>query len=114
MIRAVRGDPGPESGHSELFQEMALCRQDRGRRGVQDQHTLARGEVQAKPGVLDFFQLPQAVLAEIPDDKFIALLRLVRAELPVEARPGEPQWKFEGKGPVVEPEVEVEARELYP
>ncbi len=57
------GPPGlilfRKTGVSELFQETALCRQDRGRRGVNDQHPLGRGVVQRRPADLDLVQFPE-------------------------------------------------------
>ena len=65
--------------------------------------------MQARPRALNLLQLAETLRAEVVHGAYIARLRRVRAELPVEQRPCEPQRALESERPVCEPEVEVEA-----
>ena len=74
-----------------LFHELKLLRRsDGGSRGMQDQHARSRGVVQARPGQLDFLQLPQDAAAEEFDGLLVAGLGRVRSKLAVHLPPGEP------------------------
>ena len=63
--------------------------------------------MQVRPGVLDFFQLAQAITAERLLSDF-ARLRRVRAELSVEFQPREAQRARDRERAIGEPEIQVE------
>ncbi len=74
-----------------LFHELKLLRRsDGGSRGMQDQDARSRGVVQARPGDLDFLQLPQDAAAEEFDGLLVAGFSRVRSELAVQEPPSEP------------------------
>ena len=73
---------------ARLFHEPQLRRRDTRRRRREQQHALHRPVVQVRPGVLDFMQLAQTVFSKIVHDQLVASPGRVRAELPVELRPG--------------------------
>ena len=77
---------------------------------MQDQDARSRGVVQPRPGQLDLLQLPENILAEVPNDEFVAGFRRVRSKLPVEVSPSEAERSAEGEGAVGQPQVEVEAQ----
>ena len=73
---------------ARLFHEPQLRRRDTRRRRREQQRALHRPVVQVRPGVLDFMQLAQTVFSKIVHDQLVASPGRVRAELPVELRPG--------------------------
>ena len=60
-------------------------------RWIEDQNAPRRSIVQVRPGQLDLLQLPQNILAEVADGKFIAGVGRVHSELSVELPPGASQ-----------------------
>ena len=77
---------------------------------MQDQDARSRRVVQLRPGQLDLLQLAQHLDAEVLNGFLVVGVVRVCPELAVHLPPGETQRSAKRKGPVHQPEVQVEAQ----
>ena len=80
----------------------ALCKGTtpaEGDSGPEDQYSLGRSVVQARPSHLDLLQLAQAVRTEVVHCVLVIRLGGVSSELPVEPPPGKPYRTLQCEGP---------------